>query len=271
MTEINLTGREIIAKAIEFGASLAGIVNIDELKFSPSHTIYGKMPDYSGVGTVDVEGKEKQGQVQWDNRARSAVVIAVAHPEDEPDLDYWVQGLSGGTRGNAKLISVFSRLAGWVEKEKNIGAIKIPYYVEQGGVFVKDAAVLAGLGCIGRNNILVTPEYGPRVRLRVLFLAADLPSTGIKNYDPCGNCEQFCKKACPMGAMGRTVYTAEKMGQDLLPGRNGTYNRKQCNRQMEKDINNGEDVPVPGTDKTGSEVRFCRQCELACPVGLNDK
>ena len=260
-------GREIIAKAQEYGASLAGIVNIEELKKTPSHTIADKMVEFSGVGTKDTMGKVKRGQVQWKERAKSAVVIAVEHPEETPEMDYWVKGLSGGTRGNAKLISVFSKLADWVEKEKDISGMKIAYHIEQGGVFMKDAAVLAGLGCIGKNNVLITPEFGPRVRLRVMLLDADLPSTGIAAYDPCEDCDQFCKKACPQGAMGRTVYTAGEMGQDILPGRNGTYSRKQCNKQMEKDLDKGKDVPIPDTDKTGNEVRFCRRCELACPVG----
>ncbi len=267
MTEKETLGREIISKALEYGASLAGIVNIEELKKTPSHTIAGKMVEYTGVGTKETIDKSTRGHAQWEERAKSAVVIAVEHPEEDPEMDYWVQGLSGGTWGNAKLISVFSRLADWVEKEKDIIGMKIAYHIEQGGVFMKDAAVLAGLGCIGKNNILLTPEFGPRVRLRVMLLDADLPSTGMAAYDPCEDCEQFCKKACPQGAMGRTVYTAQEMGQDILPGRNGTYNRKQCNKQMEKDIDNGKDVPVPDTDKIGNEVRFCRRCEFACPVG----
>lgn len=260
-------GREIMEKAKEFGASLAGIANIESLKSSPSHTISEKMAAYQGVGTKEARGDARPGRVQWRDRMKSAVVIGVAHPEDQPELDYWVKGLKGGTRGNAELMSAFTRLAAWLEGDKGVGVAKIAYHIEQGGIYMKDAAVMAGLGCIGKNNILITPEYGPRIRLRVLLTDADLPSTGALDFDPCADCGEFCRKACPMGAMGRTVYTPDAMGQDILPGRNGTYNRIQCNKQMEKDIQNGRDVPVPDTDKTGNEVRFCRRCELACPVG----
>jgi epoxyqueuosine reductase len=37
----------------------------------------------------------------------------------------------------------------------------LPYKVEEGGMFLKDAATLAGLGIIGKNNLLITPEFEP--------------------------------------------------------------------------------------------------------------
>jgi len=52
---------------------------------------------------------------------------------------------------------------------------------------LKDAAVLAGLGCIGKNNLLLTPEYGSRVRLRAFTIDLVLPSTGPLPFDPCEN------------------------------------------------------------------------------------
>jgi epoxyqueuosine reductase len=35
---------------------------------------------------------------------------------------------------------------------------------------------MAGLGCIGKNNLLVNQIYGPRIRLRAILLDAALPS-----------------------------------------------------------------------------------------------
>ncbi|MFQ7552269.1 MAG: hypothetical protein ACLRMZ_20640 [Blautia marasmi] len=48
------------------------------------------------------------------------------------------------------------------------------YYVEKGGVWLKDASVVAGLGTIGKNNLLITRVW-TEVRLRAMFLSVDLP------------------------------------------------------------------------------------------------
>jgi len=59
----------------------------------------------------------------------------------------------------------------------------------------------AGLGYIGRNNLLVNPTHGARVRystvLTDIVLPCDSPIEG--NCDPC----MECVKACPGGAIGK--------------------------------------------------------------------
>ena len=63
-------------------------------------------------------------------------------------------------------MDINSKLAKWIEKELSYQTFKLPYHFENGGVFLKDAAVMAGLGCIGKNNLFVSQIYGPRLRLR---------------------------------------------------------------------------------------------------------
>ncbi len=52
-------GSQIIEKALEFGACLAGIANIEELKKSPSHLISGQIAEFGGVETKQVAGKSR--------------------------------------------------------------------------------------------------------------------------------------------------------------------------------------------------------------------
>lgn len=263
----NMFCNEIIEKALELGASLAGIANIESLKISPSHMISGKLPEFTGAGTLQIDDHKKEAEIFWPENAKSAVVIAVAHPASAPEMDWWVKGLKGGTKGNAELISVFSKLADWLETEKKVPCIKLAYHIEHGGVFMKDAAVLGGLGCIGKNNLLVTPEFGPRIRLRVMLLEEDLPSTGILDFDPCTDCKAYCMKVCPQKAFDEKIYSKEGYGQNELPGRTGVYSRLTCNVQMGKNIAKGKVIEIDDTGKTGREVKYCRRCEKACPVG----
>lgn len=64
-------------------------------------------------------------------------------------------------------------------------------------------AIDAGLGQLGRNGLLITPEYGPRVRLCKVF--TDLPLKPDKPIDFgvtdfCRHC-RLCAEACEVGAI----------------------------------------------------------------------
>jgi epoxyqueuosine reductase len=257
----------ICGKAREFGADLAGVASVEDIKRSPSHEIVAKIPEFNGVGTVDVENR-KRGIVQWPEGARSAVVIGVEHPRAEPELDWWVSDDSGGnTTGNRLLIKTVSALAQWLEGEEGIQCFKLPYHIEHGGVYMKDAAVLAGLGCIGKNNMLLTPQYGPRLRLRVMLTDVDLPSAGMIDFDPCEQCHMPCRTSCPQNAFAERIYSQAAYGLDQLPGRSGVYNRIRCNQQMNLDESNYEEVKNGKSKCLRQRVKYCRECGLACPVG----
>jgi epoxyqueuosine reductase len=263
--EKDISGR-IIDQAKKMGASVAGIANVQALKISPSHFVFGKLERYNGVGTK-TSGKVKCGEVCWPEFARSAVVIGVAHPADQPELDWWQEGLPGGTPGNRLLMDISSRLSDWLESKLGFKAETLPYHVENGGIFLKDAAVMAGLGCIGKNNLFVTPDFGPRVRLRALLLDVGLPATGAVDFNPCQGCAMPCRAACPQAAFQKKIYHEAELGLAELPGRGGVYSRRLCNFQMEIDIRHSEEVRIEGQHIPGKITKYCRRCEFACPVG----
>ena len=256
---------QIIDKAKSLGASLAGIADAGLLKQSPSHFIYPKMEHNLGVGSRETAKGIEPGQVAWPPNAKAVVVIAVEHKKDEPKLDWW-DGLTG-TPGNRILIQINNKLAEWVEEKFDIKTYKLPYHVEKGGIFLKDSAVMAGLGCIGKNNLVVTPEFGPRIRLRATILEAEVEPTGPVQFDPCDGCKEPCRKACPQKAYDDIVFSSVEMGMLTLPGRSGCFSRATCNIQMEKDIAEAEILPAQGTDEKGKRIKYCRRCEFACIAG----
>jgi epoxyqueuosine reductase len=52
-----------------------------------------------------------------------------------------------------------------------------------------------------------------------------------------------------------------------LPVRTGAYERAACNRQMEMDAAAALAKTVAGFDEALQMIRYCRRCELSCPVG----
>jgi epoxyqueuosine reductase len=272
-------GAQIIGKAKELGAAVAGIAGIELLKKSPSHEILGKFGTKID-GVQSFEGMiEGFNEVKWPARVKSALVIGVSHPQDEPELD-WTQG-SGNTPGNRILQRINRELAAWIGEALGIKTHRMPYWVEKGGIYLKDTAVLGGLGCIGRNNMLITPELGPRVRLRGMLLEGELTPTGPIAFDPCDGCEEFCRRACPQNAFDRIVLSPVETGMHTLPGRDGRFSRAKCYIQMDKDVEDSHMAVaegfLSGLDKsalvtgrislTEKRIKWCRRCELACPVG----
>jgi len=62
-------------------------------------------------------------------------------------------------------------------------------------------AVAAGLGRLGRNGALLTPEYGPHQRLIAIVTDAELPRDAVQEGAwPCAGC-RACVEACPMTAL----------------------------------------------------------------------
>ncbi len=255
-------GKKIIAAATDSGASIAGIASMEELKSSSSHMIYTKMGIYEGIGTVRHDDPSANKQLfNWPDSAKSLLVIGLFHPEDRPELDWWD---GRGTPGNRQLIEIIELTRQKIESNLKIDTTRLHYYVEKGGVFLKDAAVLAGLGCLGKNNMVLTPIYGPRIRLRALILDADIAPTGPVAFDPCKDCKMYCRKVCPEKAMSKKVPLFETINHSLeLPARDGAYNRETCNIRMEKDVSESRSK-IGGKQ---SPIRYCRKCEFVCPVG----
>ena len=247
-------------------------------KRSPSHMMlaqFGTKID----GEYSFESITDMRAIAWPTETRSVLVIGLAHPRGRPELDW--SSASGDTRGDALLRRAACDLVSWSEATLGVRGQMMPYYVEEGGLYLKDAAVLAGLGCVGRNNILVTPEWGPRLRLRAVLLDAELAPTGPIEFDPCRGCDERCRSACPQGAFDRAVVAAADAGIEALPGRDGTFSRSRCFVQMGQDHDESGVAVVDGflsesaADESPTDLgygsqgfmKWCRRCELACPVG----
>ncbi len=64
----------------------------------------------------------------------------------------------------------------------------------------RHAAYLAGLGTFGVNNMLLTPQYGPRVRFTSILTTAELPPDPVMTEQLCVRCMR-CARSCPAHAI----------------------------------------------------------------------
>ena len=66
----------------------------------------------------------------------------------------------------------------------------------------KHAGQSAGLGKIGWHSLLITPNFGPRVRLSCCLTEAELEPTNTKMSVECASCG-ICLGNCPAGALAK--------------------------------------------------------------------
>jgi len=78
----------------------------------------------------------------------------------------------------------------------------IDWEKQQGHLSHKKVGYLAGLGWMGRNNLLVNPDFGAQIRL--VTVLTDMPLEPDRPLEMnCGGCIR-CLSACPAGAIKKT-------------------------------------------------------------------
>lgn len=72
----------------------------------------------------------------------------------------------------------------------------------EGPLSYKHLAEAAGMGMLGWNSLLLTPEYGARVRLAAVLTDAPFVGSGpLVMENPCIKCGGACIKICPSKAL----------------------------------------------------------------------
>jgi epoxyqueuosine reductase len=137
--------------------------------------------------------------------------IVESHSPDEPRRDslYWFHVYEVVTRALDQLGYSISR---WLS-DQGFRTFPVPcstpynFQKLEGILSHKLAAHLAGLGWIGKNCLLLTDRFGPRVRFTTVLTDAPL-QTGLPIDKPCGKC-QVCIKACPVQAFTGKEFRSE--------------------------------------------------------------
>jgi epoxyqueuosine reductase len=110
----------------------------------------------------------------------------------------------------------------------------------RGDMSHKHAAQAAGLGKLGRNSLLITPEFGNRVQLVSVVTNLDVEPDPLIGKELCPSECNLCIEACPVQAI-------VDEGQVI---------QKTCRSFM------FEELP------RGTVIESCRECRKVCPVGV---
>jgi len=79
----------------------------------------------------------------------------------------------------------------------------------------KMAATCAGLGWIGKNGLLISPEYGPRLSLATVLTDAPLKPGKPYTKSLCRSCS-LCVEYCPSGAITGSTWSTNEPYIELV-------------------------------------------------------
>ena len=158
---------------------------------------------------------------------------------------------------NVALDAVTAQLGKWIN-ERGFSAVAVPasQIVDEtnllGSISHKAVARMAGIGWQGKSLLIITPQFGPRIRLSTLLTNMPL-STGTPLKNRCGTCGK-CTTACPASAIKNVGI------KDRYETRDDALFFSRCAQQTR------QFKSLPGI---GASV--CGVCVRVCPFGKRAK
>ncbi len=226
---------------------------MNDLKSRIKYFILSKGADIVGIASENRFKEAPDGHKPQDilPDAKSVIVFANINPNtlvvDGPATSYHNMMLAFYT----KLDLIANETAIFIELQGG-AAIPVPAddpYSDwnpdkmhgRGDLSHKHAAQAAGLGRLGKNSLLITPEYGNRVQLASVVTSLELEPDLLIESELCPSDCTLCMESCPVKAI------TDKQ----------VVNQKLCRSYMFLELPKGQ------------KIYDCRECRTACLIGIN--
>jgi epoxyqueuosine reductase len=268
-----LTAAEVKRKAKELGADLVGIADGELMNSHPPDPANPRRPiditelDYKRVIVLAKHLNSGVARIApWGDRTKfyNDELAISALEEVSLELVYWLEDL-----GYPAIIVPPTHVDPWRynddPRQHMTTILSLPH-----------AAVEAGLGTLGLNLQLLTPEFGPRVFLTAVMSSIDVEPDRRRNESLClgASCGR-CLKACPADAVQHWARDWEACDTHRSP-----YGFAKLTSHIETML--AESDPQKKKEMLRSETTFnlwqsilrgagvitgCRRCADVCPVG----
>ena len=194
-----------------FGASLCGITALDE------RWLYTSRVDARDGSPAPIELPDGMTSV-----------IVLGHQMDASLVDTYPSALAGAATGReySHEAAIVMQVAAYI---RNLGYEAVASMNDT--ALVIPFALQAGLGEYARNQLVITPEFGPRLRFSKIFtklpLTHDSPrKLGVAEF--CNICTK-CADACPVRALPYGPPTTETPNRSAIKGvRKWTSDAEKC-------------------------------------------
>ncbi|MGI6109427.1 MAG: epoxyqueuosine reductase [Eubacteriaceae bacterium] len=242
--QIKLDEERIRLIAEKHGAPMAGF-----LLPEPLEDCLEILEQRRGQGRyTEFEGRDPAVRTDFRNfypKAETVIVIGVPYPfiQKQPAP---VAALFRGEDYHRRIRRIMTEIVG--ELKQIDPGLKARCSVDNPRLVDRWSAWRAGLGFFGRNNLLISPEYGSFFNIGQILINRRIPFQTVHPLNNhCGSC-RACLDACPAGAL--------EQGLTLIPERCQSY------LTQKKILTEPEEAMI--TDS----ITGCDRCQLVCPWNL---
>jgi len=268
-----ITAEQVKEKGRQLGADLVGIADGQALDANPPDPGRPRRPsditDFDGGRVIVLARRLNAGAtrlLKWNERHKyynDEIGISMLE-EAALELVLWLE-----QQGYPALIVPPTHVDPWLYNE-DPGEHLAPL------LSAEHAAVEAGLGTLGLNGQLLTPEFGPRVLLSLVLCSADIAADNRQEEALCpGPSCGRCLSACPGDVIGHWVrdwvgcdrYRSPHGFQQVTDFLGAVLDESDVDVQKQM-VRSETSFDIWQSTLRGAGVMTgCRRCKDVCPVG----
>lgn len=187
-------------------------LGLDTIGFIPCRRFEELIPFYKDREAKHLQNEFEEKDIEkrinpklWMEEGKTILSIAFPYFHDEEELN---NGFSIYTKRfdyHRVVLSYLNKISIFLE---SLGG-RAQCFVDSNPLPERYLAYLAGVGFLGRNNMLITQKYGSYVFLGEIITDLEIPCEDMRTYEQislykeCGNCER-CYKECPTKSINAT-------------------------------------------------------------------